>query len=156
PGVKWFNKFLKDYNLIPKYLRKLGAVYSAVAHEAKNMAHAYTIARKCLRHLSDNHTSPVQNYVVVNYCRKGQSPDQARLFQSEPDSDINEDLDAVLLKISVTIFSNWQREIEIILRDTCLANIDIIFEVLLPEATVSQLFLTIGFNLVFINTPQKI
>src|SRR6185312_12959510 len=42
PGVKWFNKFLKDYDLIPKYLRKLGAVYGAVAQEAKNMAHAYT------------------------------------------------------------------------------------------------------------------
>ncbi|CAG8838654.1 19448_t:CDS:2, partial [Gigaspora margarita] len=25
PGVKWFNRFLKDYGLIPKYLRKLGA-----------------------------------------------------------------------------------------------------------------------------------
>ncbi|CAG8780185.1 1013_t:CDS:2, partial [Racocetra fulgida] len=63
PGVKWFNRFLKDYDLIPKYLRKLGAVYGAVAHEAKNMAHAYTIAGECLRHSSDNHTSPVQNYV---------------------------------------------------------------------------------------------
>ncbi|RIB01736.1 hypothetical protein C2G38_2229859 [Gigaspora rosea] len=81
PGVKWFNRFLKDYGLIPKYLRKMGAVYGVVIHEAKNMAHAYTISRECLRHSSDNHTSPVQNYVVVNYRRKGQSPDQARPFQ---------------------------------------------------------------------------
>ncbi|CAG8818248.1 24954_t:CDS:2, partial [Dentiscutata erythropus] len=70
PGVKWFNRFLKDYDLIPKYLRKLGAVYGAVAHETKNMAHAYTIAGECLHHSSDNHTSPVQNYVVVNYRKR--------------------------------------------------------------------------------------
>ncbi|CAG8760004.1 5043_t:CDS:2 [Cetraspora pellucida] len=67
PEVKWFNRFLKDYDLIPKYLCKLGAVYGVIAHEAKNMAHAYTIAGECLRHSSDNHTSSVQNYVVVNY-----------------------------------------------------------------------------------------
>ena len=52
PGVKWFNRFLKDYDLIPKYLRKMGAVYGVVVHEAKNMAHAYTIAGECLRHSS--------------------------------------------------------------------------------------------------------
>ncbi|CAG8837494.1 22948_t:CDS:2, partial [Gigaspora margarita] len=50
PGVKWFNRFLKDYGLIPKYLRKLGAVYAVVVHEAENMAHAYTIAGQALRH----------------------------------------------------------------------------------------------------------
>ncbi|CAG8494084.1 5455_t:CDS:2, partial [Scutellospora calospora] len=80
PGVKWFNKFLKDYDLIPKYLHKLGAVYGAVAHKAKNIAHAYTIARECLRHSSDNHTSPVQNYVVVNYKKRGVPYEQARRF----------------------------------------------------------------------------
>ncbi|KAF0532732.1 d5-like helicase-primase: PROVISIONAL [Gigaspora margarita] len=81
PGVKWFNRFLKNYDLIPKYLRKIGAIYGVVTHKAKNMAHAYTIAGQCLRHSPDNHTSPVQNYVIVNYRKKGQSPDQARLFQ---------------------------------------------------------------------------
>ena len=81
PGAKWFNKFLKDYGLIPKYLRKMGAVYGVVIHEAENIAHAYTIAGECLRHSSDNHTSPVQNYVVVNYRRKGQTPEQARPFR---------------------------------------------------------------------------
>ncbi|CAH1770928.1 9530_t:CDS:2, partial [Entrophospora sp. SA101] len=78
PGVKWFNRFLKDYGLIPKYLRKMGAVYGVVVHEPENMAQAYTIAGECLRHNPDNHTSPVQNYVVVNYRKKGQTPEQAR------------------------------------------------------------------------------
>ncbi|CAG8648103.1 31914_t:CDS:2, partial [Gigaspora margarita] len=64
PGVKWFNRFLKEYGLIPKYLRKLGAVYGAVVHKAENPEHIMTIARECLHHSPDNHTSPVQNYVV--------------------------------------------------------------------------------------------
>ncbi|RIB26580.1 hypothetical protein C2G38_2162973 [Gigaspora rosea] len=38
-----------------------GEVYGAVAHEAKNIAHAYTIAEECLSHSSDNNTSTVQN-----------------------------------------------------------------------------------------------
>ncbi|KAF0441047.1 d5-like helicase-primase: PROVISIONAL [Gigaspora margarita] len=80
PGVKWFNRFLKNYDLIPKYQRKIGAIYGVVAHEAKNIAHAYTIAGQCLRHSPDNYTSPVQNYVIVNYRKKDQFPDQARLF----------------------------------------------------------------------------
>ncbi|CAG8485074.1 33403_t:CDS:2 [Gigaspora margarita] len=69
PGVKWFNRFLKNYDLIPKYLRKIGAIYGMVAHDAKNMVHAYTITGQCLWHSPDNHTSLVQNYVIVN-CRK--------------------------------------------------------------------------------------
>ncbi|CAG8718608.1 3450_t:CDS:1, partial [Racocetra fulgida] len=64
PGVKWFNRFLKDYDLIPKYLRKLGAVYAVVMHGAQNLAHAMTIAGEALHHSVDNHTSSVQNYVV--------------------------------------------------------------------------------------------
>ncbi|CAG8634484.1 10370_t:CDS:2 [Cetraspora pellucida] len=59
PGVKWSS-------------------YGVEAHEAKNMAHAYTIAGECLRHSSDNHTSPVQNYIVVNYRKKGVPYKQAR------------------------------------------------------------------------------
>ncbi|RHZ54574.1 hypothetical protein Glove_426g14 [Diversispora epigaea] len=77
PGAKWFNKFLKGYDLVPKYLRKLGAVYAVITNRAKNMAHAYTIAEEALRHNFDNHTSPVQNYVVVNYQRKNQTPGKA-------------------------------------------------------------------------------
>ncbi|KAF0424023.1 transposable element tc3 transposase [Gigaspora margarita] len=80
-GVKWFNRFLKDYDLIPHHLHKIGALYTVVVHEAKNLAHAMTIAGEALCHNSDNNTSPAQNYVVVNYRRKNQSLEQARLFQ---------------------------------------------------------------------------
>src|SRR6185437_8554380 len=81
PGVKWFNRFLKDYDLIPRYLRKIGAVYAVVVHGAKNLAHAMTIAGEALRHNPDNNTSPAQNYVIVNYKKIGQSPDQVRPFR---------------------------------------------------------------------------
>ena len=81
PGVKWFNRFLKDYGLIPRHLRKLGAVYGAVVHKAENPGRIMTIAGECLRHSSDNHTSPVQNYVVVNYRPRGVAPEKARPFQ---------------------------------------------------------------------------
>ncbi|CAG8619385.1 9299_t:CDS:2, partial [Dentiscutata erythropus] len=54
---------------------QMGAVYGVVVHEAKNMAHAYTIAGECLRHNPDNHTSPVQNYVIVNYRPRNTSPE---------------------------------------------------------------------------------
>ncbi|RHZ51134.1 hypothetical protein Glove_482g86 [Diversispora epigaea] len=81
PGAKWFNRFLKHYDLVPKHLRKIGAVYGAVIHDVKNPAHLMTIAGECLRHDARNFTSPVQNYVVVNYRRRGQTPEQARPFQ---------------------------------------------------------------------------
>ena len=81
PGVKWFNRFLKDYDLIPKCLRKLGAVYAVVMNGVKNLARAMTIAGEALHHNPDNNTSPAQNYVVVNYRRKNQSPDQAKPFR---------------------------------------------------------------------------
>ncbi|RHZ61172.1 hypothetical protein Glove_349g59 [Diversispora epigaea] len=63
-GVKWFNRFLKNYDLISCYLCKIGAVY----------------AGQCLRHDPHNFTSPVQNYVVVNYWKIGQKPEDARPF----------------------------------------------------------------------------
>ncbi|CAG8810007.1 19409_t:CDS:2, partial [Gigaspora margarita] len=47
-----------------------GAVYGAIIHGAKNLAHLMTIAGECLRHNSRNYTSPVQNYVVVNYRKR--------------------------------------------------------------------------------------
>ncbi|CAJ0893097.1 2368_t:CDS:2 [Entrophospora sp. SA101] len=72
PGAKWFNRFLKDYNLIPKYLRKMGAIYGVVIHEAKNMAHAYTIA--------------------------GELKSSSSLDDSDPDEDEDEDSDAVSFK----------------------------------------------------------
>ncbi|CAG8854671.1 22682_t:CDS:1, partial [Gigaspora margarita] len=81
PGVKWFNRFLKEYGLIPKYLRKLEVVYGAVVHKAENPEHIMTIAGECLHHSPDNHTSLVQNYVVVNYRKRGQKPKEARPFR---------------------------------------------------------------------------
>src|SRR6185369_16827167 len=32
PGTTILNTFLKNYNLIPRHLRKIGAVYGAVVH----------------------------------------------------------------------------------------------------------------------------
>ncbi|CAG8760185.1 16215_t:CDS:2, partial [Gigaspora margarita] len=64
PGVKRFNRFLKDYDLIPHHLHKIGAVYAIVVHEAKNLAYAMTIAREALHHNPNNNTSLAQNYVV--------------------------------------------------------------------------------------------
>ena len=55
-------------------------------HGAQNLAHAMTIAGEALRHSVDNHTSPVQNYVVVNYRKKGQTPEQARPFRLYDDN----------------------------------------------------------------------
>src|SRR3954452_5087024 len=88
-GVKWFNAFLKKDRflpstgkpLLPRYLRKLGAVFAVVAHRAKNLSEAMTIASEALRHSSDNHTSPAQNYNIVNFRRKGQPHDQAKAIE---------------------------------------------------------------------------
>ncbi|CAG8559812.1 42295_t:CDS:2, partial [Gigaspora margarita] len=83
PGVKWFNRFLKDYGLIPKYLRKMGAIYAMVVHEAKNMAHAYTIAGEALRHNPDNHASPfsIEGYQQNQYNKNTSGPLYWRLMK---------------------------------------------------------------------------
>ncbi|CAG8815466.1 41506_t:CDS:2, partial [Gigaspora margarita] len=70
PGVKRFNRFLKDYDLIPRHLHKIGAVYAVVVHDAKNLAYAMTIAREALHHNPNNNTSPAQKYVVFNTISK--------------------------------------------------------------------------------------
>ncbi|CAG8815698.1 11009_t:CDS:1, partial [Gigaspora rosea] len=57
------------------------AVYAVVVHGAKNLAHAMTIAGEALRHNPDNNTSPAQNYVIVNYRKKNQLPEEARPFR---------------------------------------------------------------------------
>ncbi|PKK42098.1 hypothetical protein RhiirC2_804594, partial [Rhizophagus irregularis] len=72
PGVKWFNTFLKKDRflpetgkpLLPRYLRKLGAVFAVVSHGAKNLSEAMTIASEALRHSPDNHASPAKNYTI--------------------------------------------------------------------------------------------
>ncbi|CAH1768433.1 11756_t:CDS:2, partial [Entrophospora sp. SA101] len=143
PGAKWFNRFLKDYDLIPRHLRKLGAVYGAVVHKAGNPGHIMTIAGECLHHNPDNHTSPVQNYVIVNYRKIGQSTEQARPFRlyddvkssslEDSDPDVDEDSDASIISSPIsgfTISSNWRREIEILLCDICLTILDTITVVL--------------------------
>ncbi|RHZ80844.1 hypothetical protein Glove_131g90 [Diversispora epigaea] len=58
----------------------ISSVYDAVVHKAEDLERIMTIAGECLRHSSDNHTFSVQNYVMVNYRRKNQSPEQARPF----------------------------------------------------------------------------
>jgi hypothetical protein len=89
PGVKWFNTFLKKDRflpetgkpLLPRYLRKLGAVFAVVSHGAKNLSEAMTIASEALRHSPDNHASPARNYTIINFRQKGQPYDQAKVFK---------------------------------------------------------------------------
>ena len=59
----------------------MGAVYAVVVHDARNLANAMTIAQEALRHCPTNNDSPVQNYVVVNYRKRGQTPEKARPFR---------------------------------------------------------------------------
>ena len=82
PRAKWFNRFLKKYDvlLLPRYLRKLGAVFAVVSHEAKNLSNAMDIASEALRHSPDNHASPGENYTIVNLRKRGERYDQARAF----------------------------------------------------------------------------
>ncbi|GBC54095.1 hypothetical protein GLOIN_2v1765707 [Rhizophagus irregularis DAOM 181602=DAOM 197198] len=89
PGVLWFNIFLKKDEfltetgkpLLPSSLRKLGAVFAVVAHGAKNLSEAMTIASQALRHSPDNHASPAKNYTIVNFRRRGQPYDQAKAIK---------------------------------------------------------------------------
>ena len=88
PGVLWFNKFLKKGEflpetgkpLLPRSLRKLGAVFAVVSHGPKNLSEAMSIASQALRHSLGNHTSPAKNYTIVNFRRRGQPYDQAKPF----------------------------------------------------------------------------
>ncbi|PKC53460.1 hypothetical protein RhiirA1_479244 [Rhizophagus irregularis] len=75
PGVKWFNTFLKKNRflpetgkpLLPSYLRKLGAVFAVILNGAKNLSDAMTITSQAFRHSPHNHTSPAQNYTIINF-----------------------------------------------------------------------------------------
>ena len=80
-GVKWLNTFLKNHDLLPSHLRKIGAVFAVMVHEAKNLSNAMTIASEALRHSPDNNTSPAQNYTIVNYRPRGVPYDQAKPFK---------------------------------------------------------------------------
>ncbi|PKK57733.1 hypothetical protein RhiirC2_721031 [Rhizophagus irregularis] len=89
PGVLWFNTFLKKDEflpetgkpLLPRSLRKLGAVFAVVSHGLKNLSEAMTIASQALRHNPGNHTSPAKNYTIVNFRRRGQPYYQAKAFK---------------------------------------------------------------------------
>ena len=77
------NEFIPkpDKPLLPSYLHKLGAVFAVVSNGAKNLSDAMTIASQALRHSPDNHTSPAQNYTIVNFRKRGQPYDQATAFE---------------------------------------------------------------------------
>ncbi|CAJ0827490.1 4701_t:CDS:2 [Entrophospora sp. SA101] len=81
PGAKSLNKFLKQYGLLPRYLRKIGAVYAVVSHDARSLGQAMTIAQQELRHSPRNNESPVRNYIIVKFRRRGEPPEEARLFR---------------------------------------------------------------------------
>ncbi len=89
PGVKWFNTFLKKDRflpetgkpLLPSYLHKLGVVFAVVSNGVKNLSEAMTIASQALRHSPDNYASPVKNYTIVNFRKRGQPYDQATAFE---------------------------------------------------------------------------
>ncbi|CAG8460057.1 17385_t:CDS:2 [Gigaspora rosea] len=57
------------------------AVYGAIVRGAQNPVHVMTITRECLCHNANNHSSPVQNYVVVNYHKREQTSEEARPFR---------------------------------------------------------------------------
>src|SRR6266496_3877685 len=85
PGSIYLSSFLKKDEFIPKpykpllpsSLRKLGSVFAVVAHSAKNLSEAKSIANQALRH---SHTSPSDRYTIVNFRRRGQPYDQAKPF----------------------------------------------------------------------------
>ncbi|GBC14879.2 hypothetical protein GLOIN_2v1785145 [Rhizophagus irregularis DAOM 181602=DAOM 197198] len=60
---------------------KPGAVFAVVAHGAKNLSKAETIASEALRHSPDNHASPAKNYIIVNYRLRGEPYNQAMVFE---------------------------------------------------------------------------
>ena len=89
PGSIYLSAFLKKEEFIPKpykslllsSLRKLGAVFAVISNSAKNLLEAMTIVNQALQHSQDNHTSPAQNYTIVNYRLRGKSYDQADAFK---------------------------------------------------------------------------
>ena len=78
-GSTYLSSFLKkdefipkpDKPLLPSYLRKLGAVFAVVSNGTKNLSDAMTIVSQALRHSPHNHTSPAQNYTIVNFRKRG-------------------------------------------------------------------------------------
>jgi len=85
----WFNTFLKKDEflletgklLLSGSLHKLEAVLAVVAHGAKNVSEAMTIANEALQYSSENHVSPAKNYTIVNYQLKKELYHQAKAFK---------------------------------------------------------------------------
>ncbi|CAG8704284.1 18817_t:CDS:2 [Rhizophagus irregularis] len=71
PGIKCFHA-LKKYDLLPRYLRNIGSVFAVL-----------------LRHCPRNHTSPAQNYTIVNYRPRGVPYDQAKPFKLQTPTKTN-------------------------------------------------------------------
>ncbi|RGB21994.1 hypothetical protein C1646_776858 [Rhizophagus diaphanus] len=67
-SIEGLNEFLPKTGkpLLPSSLRKLGAVFAVVAHGAKNLSEAMSIASEALRHAPGNHTSPAKNYTIAD------------------------------------------------------------------------------------------
>ena len=59
-----------DKPLLLSYLHKWRTVFTVIAHEAKNLSEAITIASKSFRHTPGNHTSSAKNYTIVNYWKE--------------------------------------------------------------------------------------
>lgn len=65
PGVKWFNTFLKQYNLKPGDLRKIGLDHAARVNGGKNDSHRQTLRSIAARH-KRGRVLPVQHYGIIN------------------------------------------------------------------------------------------
>ncbi|CAG8765861.1 22811_t:CDS:2, partial [Dentiscutata erythropus] len=72
--------------LLPSSLRKLGAVFTSVAHGPKNASKANTYASEALQHSPDNHASPSKRYTIINMQKRGEPYNQARPFFIEDES----------------------------------------------------------------------
>ena len=71
----------KSYKpLLSSSLCKLGSVFAVIAHNAKNLLEVKSIVSQALRYSLNSHTSPSNRYTIVNFRRREQRYDQARLF----------------------------------------------------------------------------
>ncbi|CAG8724509.1 4672_t:CDS:2, partial [Dentiscutata erythropus] len=92
-GSTYLNTFLKKDEfisesgepLLPSSLRKLGAVFTSVAHGPKNVSKANTYTSEALRHSPNNHASLSKRYTIINM-RKRELYNQARPFFIEDKS----------------------------------------------------------------------
>ncbi|RGB31395.1 hypothetical protein C1646_764136 [Rhizophagus diaphanus] len=72
---------IPDKQALADIMIMLWAVFAVVSNGAKNLSDAITIASQALRHSPDNYTFPAQNYIIVNFRKRGQPYDQATAFE---------------------------------------------------------------------------